>query len=126
MAKIIGRAAVSPEMGEFARCVSAVIADLMKKDGYTSVYQVYALIPESANIAPMTVYSAMYGRGRPNLYVLMHVARVLGVTTDYLCRRADDLLDRDPKKIKTVHEVYGDTRYAGKTHPNQKRGRSKP
>lgn len=119
----MGRVAVSPQMARFARCVSAVIADLMKKNGYENVYQVVAYIPEAANIAPMTAYSAIYGRGRPNLYVLKFVAEVLGVTVGHLCERADLLMGRSA--VKTVRDLFGGASPKGrKPAGTQKRVRS--
>ena len=104
----------------FAKCLSAVIAKLMQEQGRETVYEVMRLIPGGYKIAPMTVYSTIYGRCRPNLWVCYHVAGALGVTCDWLCTQAVRLMDSG-EKVKTVRDLFGDTGKGGRGKKKKRR-----
>lgn len=120
-----GRLPMNTRMARFARAVSSVIAEVMREKGAENVFEVVKAIPDAAKIPYMTAYSAMYGRARPNLWVMRNIAGVLGVSLDWLCERAEGRMDRP--NLKTVKDVFGEASPRGrgrKRKGRQKRGRS--
>lgn len=102
-----------PRERAFRVALSGVIARRMKQLGLHTVYDIVKRLPDRAAVAPMTVYSAVCGRGRASAHTLYHVAAALDTTTDALCAQALRAIDRG-EKLKTVWEVYGEAGVGGR------------
>jgi len=103
---------------QFARSLSGVIARRMRQNGLENVYQLMRLIPEYAQVPTMSVYSAVYGRGRPSAWIIHWIADALETTGDKLIKDAIGYIDAP---LPSVREMFGEANRRGRPSKDGKR-----
>ncbi len=105
---------VSHPHRQFARALSAAVARRMKLDpSLNCLYALYKLIPETAGIPPMTVYSSLRVSNRPAVWVMHYVALALGTTLSTLIQEAQDII-ASGRSYKTAWEEFKGASPAGR------------